>query len=802
MNNLAVLKPSYPKVRGLSAFAGGYGPKRAQDMIRPCIRRPWKTSDLGLRRKVQRRPLVTVARTVKAANNGAFSLTKNEKKYEDDNLRRVFDSKPFWQEYNRRANSTAKLPTGLFQNRYLTQPVGFIRFAEEIREQCARLVHEVLQASSTEQYKNIPRKLDLLSDSLCRVLDVADFVRATHPDVHFQRSATQAYAYLWEYMNILNTTPGLKAQLQKALSTPEISSSWDEEEVSVARILLKDFSNSAVDLPEEDRQRFVHLSNNMKNLGSKFLEEMTPATSYFHLQTNEAKGMDPALLQRYTTKHGRVALPIGSDAAYKALGSIDDDNIRQALYLHTKNVPRSQVDTLEQLLETRAEIAQLSGFSSYAEMSLADKMAKTPESVNSFLTALAADNASQVAGEIEKMRARKVQGGKDAPIEPWDLIYYQNCLNTSLRSKSRKPDFLSAFFSLGTVMQGLSRLFDRLYGIRFVPRETSRGETWDPEVRRLDVIHEDEGHVAVLYCDLFARGDKSPNPAHFTLRCSRLISGHQIADESMAGDDGMARAVSPSTGQLYQLPTIALICDFPRPPDHRTPTLLSFRDVQTLFHEMGHAIHSILGRTTLQVVSGTRCPTDFAELPSVLMESFAADQSVLNLFARHWETDTPLPYEIVAEVLDVQKRGQGVHTETQILYSLLDQAYHSFPPSSRDFNSTKTLYNIYDRYSTLREPRGISPQGFFGHLVEYGGTYYSYLFDRAIAGKVWRQVFRGGKDGGGIDRQAGETFKDEVLKWGGGRNAWACVSGVLGDERLKDGGKEAMEEVGRWGVHG
>ncbi|KAL9639208.1 MAG: hypothetical protein Q9164_001056 [Protoblastenia rupestris] len=770
-------------------------------MIRACLRRPWNTSQLRALGIVQRSSLASVATAVKDVSRHSFNPTKTDQAHEDDTLRKVFDSKPFWQEYSKRSIGSVVLSNGLFQNRYLTQPAGFIKFAEDIREQCLTLVDEVLQASSIEQYRSLPRKLDLLSDSLCRVLDVADFVRATHPDVLFQRSATEAYTFLWEYMNILNTTPGLKAQLQHAFYTPEVSSLWDEEETSVARILLKDFSNSAIDLPGKDRQRFVQLSNEMKHLGSKFLEEMVPATSHLQFQSNEAKGMDPELLQRYATKRGRVSLPIGSDAAYNALGSMEDGRFRQALYIHTKNVPQSQVATLENLMKTRAEIARLSNFSSYAEMSLADKMAKTPEAVNSFLVALAADNAPHFTHEVETMRAIKDEDGEESSILPWDLTYYQNRLNAKFRSKFRKPDFLSAFFSLGTVMQGLSRLFSRLYGIRLVPRETSVGETWDPDVRRIDVIHEDEGHVAVLYCDLFARGGKSPNPAHFTLRCSRLISAEESADESMVSHDGMATTLSPSTGRIFQLPTIALICDFPDPPDHRTPTLLSFRDVQTLFHEMGHAIHSILGRTSLQVVSGTRCPTDFAELPSVLMENFAADKSVLSLFARHWETNAPLPYEMVAEVLDIQKRGQGVQTETQILYSLLDQAYHSSLPLNDDFSSTETFYDIYDTYGTLREPRGISPQGFFGHLVEYGGTYYSYLFDRAIAGKVWRQVFRGGRDAGGIDREAGEIFKDEVLRWGGGRNPWACVSGVLEDERLKDGGKEAMAEVGRWGVH-
>ena len=775
-------------------------------MIRVCPRRSWNLKTI-IPIGSTLRHLSTAAIAVNAIRPDAFTTSMNETKHNDNSLRKVFDSDSFWKTFSYQSSHgprDVRSSKGLFQNRYLTEPSGLLRFAQDIERRCQEIVENILRVSTTEQYVQMPKQLDLLSDCLCRVLDVADFVRVTHPNGQFQTAANQVYIHMWEYMNTLNTMPVLKDQLKKAISMPEVSSSWNTEEMIVARILLKDFSDSAIDLPQEYRQRFVHLSNLVKHLGAQFVEEMAPAKPYIELDSSHLKGVSNTMLKEHGSKLSRnVLLPVTGDAAYSALRSVKLGSVREAIYTHMKTVPQSQIQTLERLLHVRAEIAKLSGFKSYAELSLADKMARSPEAVNTFLKALSADNASHLARELESMQALKARNGEDSSVQPWDVLFYQDQMNATLRLSQtfRRPDFLAAFFSLGTVMQGLSRLFDRLYGIRFVPHEAGAGETWDPSVRRLDVIHENEGHVAVLYCDLFERHGKSPNPAHFTLRCSREISAAEISDSSLVNHDGMARVVSPSTGQLCQLPTIALICDFPHPPDSQSPVMLSFQEVQTVFHEMGHAIHSILGRTSLQGISGTRCPTDFAELPSVLMESFAADKTVLNLFARHWETDAPLPYEMVEEVLNRQKRDQGMHTETQILYSLLDQAYHSSLPLKEGFKSTETFYDIYDEYGSLREPRGISPQGFFGHLVEYGGTYYSYLFDRAIAGRIWREVFRGGKDKGGVDRRAGEKFKDEVLKWGGGRDPWTCISEVLDDERLKHGGKEAMEEVGKWGVH-
>ena len=464
------------------------------------------------------------------------------------------------------------------------------------------------------------------------------------------------------------------------------------------------------------------------------------------------------------------------------------------------------------MLSKRAELAKLSRFQSYAHMSLEDKMAKTPEAVNGFLQELSKDNRPRVESCLADILAAKRAYTKkpDSVLKPWDKEFYMSQVLSSVPSRLRNADFLSSYFSLGRVMQGLSRLFTRLYGIRFVPRENMPGETWNSDVRTLDIISETDGHVAVLYCDLFARPGKSPNPAHFTIRCSRRIRDGEIQEAAaiadplfdsaeQAANDGMALARTPNG--VMQLPVIALICNFATNPGSKTPSLLSFNEVTTLFHEMGHAIHSILGRTNFQEVSGTRCATDFAELPSIIMEHFAADPSVLSLFARHYETDQPLPVEMIAEKLALDKKFESVDTEHQLILSLLDQACHSQLALNPSFNTTEIFHSLQRQHGVMPpDPAGTCGEGFFGHLFGYGGSYYSYLFDRVLAERIWQQVFSGGREGGGLARGNGERFKDEVLKWGGARDPWKCLAGVLRDERVENGGEKAMQLVGSWGA--
>lgn len=726
--------------------------------------------------------------------------------HDDKVLRDVFDSKDFWKDFSRSSwLASTGSNVGLFKNRYLTSPEGFNDFADANLKKSKRIVAKIAGTSSVRDYRSIVRDMDRLSDMLCRVIDLSDFVRSTHPDEGMQIAASWAHAKMLEFMNVLNTTSVLNDKLAIALANPEIVNSWSEEERTVAQSLLKDFAKSAVSLPATVKGAFVKLSGEISRVGQDFADHIGPAQGQITVQSNKLKGLEPMLVKRITS-WSRARIPTTGGVGKAVLMTAHDEDLRREVLIATRTAPEAQISRLHELLRKRAELSRQTGHESYAHMTLADKMAKSPESVNQFLHALSKQNKPRVQQEVNELLKAKIQytNNATASLLPWDRDYYASQLRSSMRSVSRSPDFLMSFFSIGTVMQGLSRLFTRLYGVRFVPRKTMPGETWNEDVRCLDVYSETDGHVAVLYCDLFSRSGKSPNPAHFTIRCSREIGREEI-EEAQASpsnlfsapeedvNDGMA--ISNANGVLKQLPTIALICDF----QISEPSLLSFAEVQTLFHEMGHAIHSILGRTALQEVSGTRCATDFAELPSVLMEHFASDPAVLRLFARHYKTDQPLPYGMIAERIALDKLFSGSDAEHQIILAMVDQTYHSSLPLDLDFDSTQVYHDVQKSQGVLPpDPAETNWQGFFGHLYGYGSVYYSYLFDQVLAKRIWQVVFKSGNDGASISRVNGEWLKESMLKWGGGRDPWMCVANVLDDKRVENGGEQAMAIVGSW----
>ena len=734
-------------------------------------------------------------------------------RHDDTVLRDIFDA-PSGLSF---PSFSLKKSQGLFKNRYLTSPDGFLVFAQKNLEKATRLVQRVLAASTVQEYQGVVKDLDRLSDLLCRVLDMSDFVRMTHPDPRFQQAAAGAWSMVYQYMNQLNTMTGLNDQLGAALSKPEVTSTWSEEERSVAELLKLDFTKSAVNLPKKARDRFVDLSSRISDVGSAFVQDMEPETKEITLPSHRFYGLYPGLAATLKIKSQISISTMGSEGA-AALQSVYDEETRKDIYVAQRTASQETIQMLESMLKLRSELAKLAGFESHGHMALKDRMmAKTPASVMKFLLALREHNAPMVQRELTELTEKKRErlAMPDVALRAWDRDFYMEKVRSDMRSRARHDDQLAAFFSVGTVMQGLSRLFDRLYGVRFVPRDALPGEVWHDDVKRLDVVSDSGEQLAVLYCDLFYRPQKSPNPAHFTVRCSRQILDDELEEAAQdmtsatpifdsaeqAANDGMETSTSAQDGTVKQLPTIALVCDFPKSDSAREPAFLSYYSVETLFHEMGHAIHSVLARTRFQNVSGTRCATDFAELPSTLMEHFAADPTVLGMFARHWKTDRPLPYEVVRDRIRVSRRFEGIDTEHQILLAMVDQAYHSPAVADLSFDSSRMFHDIQRRFAHgPKDPAGTSWQGFFGHLHSYASTYYSYLFDRVLAERVWRVVFRSGRDGAAVSRDNGEHLKQNLLKWGGGRDPWRCLADTLQDERLAAGDEESMALVGSWGI--
>ncbi|KAK9312719.1 hypothetical protein V1522DRAFT_201693 [Lipomyces starkeyi] len=755
---------------------------------------------------------------------------------DDKLLRTVFDTPASAHEFLSPSGATAGSP-GLLMNSKLQSAKSLIQFAGDTLISARKVTNRILslKGSSEQSLRGAIRLFDRLSDMLCRVIDLAEFIRTVHPDPEYIAAAEYAHSYMMSYMIELNSSSELYDVLRRVMDTPSVASSLSKEENIVAQLLLYDFEKSGAGLDKAVRDEVMSLQHDISSLSRDFMTGIAPEYNSVEIDIKDLYGLDPMAvseLRRATAAKNdssvfqylkrspsfarrrsdgpskdalgavqKVTMPTTGPIARMAALSVKSSEVRKQLYIEGRRSNARQVEILEDLLMARMRLANMMGSSSYAEYQLADKMARTPEAVKNFLDHLAVKTRPGAQQEIDLLKnlKKKSDPGNDE-FNAWDRDYYMSQYTDLTKPRVKSYDFLNSYFSLGIVMQGLSRLFTRLYGIRFVPRETAPGEIWHEDVRKLDIMSDNgstfgEQRVGVMYCDLFARHGKPRSPAHYTIRCSREIFNEEFHDGLDPGNRDIPTLVTG--GLVYQVPTIGLVCDFVSKNEHG-PTLLSFGEVETLFHEMGHAMHSMLGRTAMHNISGTRCATDFVELPSVLMEHFASNPDVLALFARHYETDRPLPPQLIEASLAQRAAFRYNDTYTQIEMSLLDHALHSITPSSGSsggIDSSAICYAVEHQYSLFPVVQDAKWQGMFGHLVGYGAVYYAYLLDRAIASLVWDRVFHSGKEGGAISREAGERFKNEVLVWGGGRDPWECFAGVLDRGEFSSGGEKAMEFV-------
>ncbi|KAG8980161.1 Mitochondrial intermediate peptidase [Tulasnella sp. JGI-2019a] len=703
--------------------------------------------------------------------------------------------------------------TGLFGQPELASPANFVQLAQRTANRAQLLVDRIKRSSNSrsETFK-VVKNFDRLSDMLCGVIDAAELVRHSHPQKAWIDAAHEVYESMCSFMNTLNTDVDLYEVLRAVMQDQDVASTFSYEQRQTALIFIRDFERSGIHLPPESRSTFVALSDQVNILSRTF---STPSSrKSLYVRRTELDGMPPRVIQnlaRQSSFTGKLRVIPGSWEALTINKYSPNEDLRHRLHVAEMQPDPSKVEALDDLLKVRDQLARLVGRPSFGEWSLDNKMAKSADDVLHFLTALETHERPLALHALDAL-ARAKQSHLNLPDPPslnaWDRDFYLNRIQVEANSGVNKA-VSEPLFAAGSAFQALSRLFTHIYGMRLEPRDPQPGEVWHPDVKRLDVVDESEGLVGVIYVDLWARRGKHSGAAHYTVRCSRrvddddadtdFLSSSNVGDELRAtGQAEIMQQLGPlsrSGKSVYQLPIAALVCEFVPPADAKMPTGLAWGEVKTLFHEMGHAMHSMIARTEYQNVSGTRCSTDFVELPSTLMEKFLASPAVLGLFPS--TPASPIPsYAHLQAYLARSNSLPAVETHTHILMAILDQVYHSHLASSPSFSSTSELHKLEARLGLFPPIPGTAWQTNFTHLDGYGATYYTYLFCRAIARKVWKTQFQADP----LNREKGERYKREVLKYGGGKDPWEMVATLLDVPEIAAGDREAMEIVGRWGV--
>eukprot|EP00055_Hartaetosiga_balthica_P009374 m.37066 g.37066 ORF g.37066 m.37066 type:complete len:689 (+) comp6718_c0_seq1:64-2130(+) len=641
--------------------------------------------------------------------------------------------------------------TGLVGKKELATPDGFSILEKNCREVVGNHVDAIHKEVSEHRFNHSLEHLDHISNSLCKVLDLCEALRQFHPPGDMVDASVECLHSLGLYMEELNTDPNLYWGMKGMLSSNiELSN----EARFCAESYMVDFEKSAIHLGEDVRKKVVEATTNIAHLGMEveYLQKNSVGVPFYIPESYLAGVPPPQLKMLQRMENGDVIIPsYDQSAGAYLLTVVKDRHVRKVIEEHIY-ATESDVDTkLEELFLQRTKLAQMVGFEDAAHKALVQSLADTPATVNNFILSAARQIRPKLEKELATLEAVAKEQGYYGPIETYDVKYYSNLVSKTLNTRSE-------YFSLQNCFVGINVILRNLFGAALVPVQPAKGEVWHPTVQKYELVEmSDETGVqgdviGTFYVDLVYRENKNNHPSHYTLQTGRKL-----------------RDILP-TGELepQEKPIITLVCGY------EDTSALTFDQAHSLFHEFGHALHSLFSRTTYQHIGGTRGSSDFSELPSTLFEKFLQSYDVVKLFAKHPISKQPISRDVHEKLVSQSQAFPSINMDESLILSSLDQYYNS-----ADFLESRSLQKGLELVSENITPFNVTHlpryRRFF-HLITYEAGYYSYAWCQALAKCLWDEKFEANP----LSRENGERYREFILEPGSGGDRWKRIEDFLG----------------------
>uniref|UniRef100_A0A914HYA8 Peptidase M3A/M3B catalytic domain-containing protein n=1 Tax=Globodera rostochiensis TaxID=31243 RepID=A0A914HYA8_GLORO len=601
---------------------------------------------------------------------------------------------------------SASANIGLFGNFLLRSPNGFELLMRAVDAKANELVKEIVQsaderAADRGKMKSTVSLVDDLSNEICSAADLTDCVRCMHTDPKWGKAAENAMRFFTSLVETLNTMP------------------LDMVSERTAKLLLEEFEHSGIKLSSVERQQFVQLSDEIFDAGTNFVVGCERPVK-LNDEERSTFGLSDSHLDGPWTQHA-------------------DRRLRWFTYTKYFEHNDQQESFLRRLVSARHDLALLTNFQSFAHRAQNNSVLGTYENVHSFLTNIIERFLPKCDVELAEVQqfVQKFSLNFDTvetQLNDCDVEFATTLKRQSILQTSGHPSHSSFFFHLASLLDGFEWLVGALYKLRFERCEPAEGECWPGNVVKLNVHHlEDGAFLGSIFLDIDARPSKIQGDCHFTIRCSKLLDDGVFQTPIVV----LSLAIVPDAAIDSQKSSLAV---FER-------ATMNVQQAENFFHEMGHAMHSILGRTRFQHVAGTRCPTDFAEVPSHLMECFFSDTRILR---RLWRDKSGrAPTDESAEILDGIAKSRRVfnalHTTRQAFYALFDLELYGERAAeiAEGRMSTTELFGHLQRKALpgLKYSDNSAYHHRIAHSFTYGAKYYSYLVARAGASLIYERLF-------------------------------------------------------------
>lgn len=604
-------------------------------------------------------------------------------------------------------------------------------------------------------FANTVRALDDLVYAAGTVANRLWTIKETSPDAALREAATDAIKQLEEWMVGLDYREDVyRAVRAYADRRPRLRG----EDAKLLEETLRSYRRAGLHLPPAERQEVERLRKEMTRLVTDFQSNITQTKFPLALTRAELEGVPDDFLQQIKTGEDEYTVQVHVTWHYLAvMDNARREDVRRRVLVARDNLAREpNLPLLEQVLVLRDQTARKLGYPTWADYQTEVKMARNAATARAFLEQLRDGLQPKFEAELAAMRALKVAetGDPAAQIHIWDWRYYANQL------KKQKYDVdaeaLRVYFPYQAVLDGMFRIYQHIFRLRFERVEPPY--KWVDDLQLYAVSDAKTGEpLGLFYLDMFPREGKYNHFAQFG-----LIEGKRRVDGR------------------YQRPVVALVCNFP-PPAADKPSLLTHADVETLFHEFGHAMHSILTRANYARFSGTSVPRDFVEAPSQMLEYWVWDKTVLDSFAADYRDPAKkIPAEILGRLKEAKLATEATRYRRQLSFGLLDLTLHT-QIHRENAHEVLPLSNRVLSEVFLPMAPDTAFVAFFGHLMGYDAAYYGYAWADAIAADMATVFERSPK--GYQDARAGFKLRREIYEPGDSRDVNVSIRRFLGRER-------------------
>lgn len=640
----------------------------------------------------------------------------------------------------------------------------FLPALEWAVRQARKNIDEIKTNTDRETFENVIVKLENSQRDVDRVASVFFNLHSAESSKEIQNIAKEFSPILTAFENDLSLDDQLFKKV-KSVYDQRNALNLDTEEMTLLENCYLSFVRNGALLSTEDKQKLRDIDKRKSELQLMFGDNVLEETNSFELlidDESDLAGLPDASKEAASSlakdrgHEGKWLFTLHFPSYLPLMTYLDNREIRKKMYMAQaskgfKDGDRDNREIIKEIVLLRHQRANLLGYKTHAEFVLERRMAETPRNVFNFLDELMDKAKPAAMSEVKELEEfAKKQDSTIERLENWDYFYFSNKL------KKEKFNFddekLRPYFKLENVVDGAFKVAGKLFNLHF--QERSDIPVYHEEVKAYEVLNSSKQHIGVFYADFFPREGKRSGAWMTSYRSQR-----KEADKNIR-------------------PHVSIVCNFTKPTSSR-PSLLTFNEVQTLFHEFGHALHELLSDCRFESLSGASVFWDFVELPSQILENWTYEKECLDLFARHYETEKAIPEDLIERLKKAATFHAGRNCVRQLELAYLDMNWHSKDPSS--IHSVDSFEkDSCQKTSLLPRVEGTNVSCSFGHIFQggYSSGYYSYKWAEVLDADAF-EVF---KENGIFDQATAQSFQENILSRGGSEHPMELYKRFRGKE--------------------